>query len=121
MREAYQKVAYFRGVELYQSSQWDKANELMDQSLSYPLDRGYTALAHFWKGEMAYRQGDFREALDQTEKFLKVPGSFNLSERPAAQYNKAYALYRLDRLERVGIDGDRPVAPRARLRVENSL
>ena len=99
MREAYQKVAYFRGVELYQSSQWDKANELMDQSLSYPLDRGYTALAHFWKGEMAYRQGDYREALDQTERFLKVPGSFNLSERPAAQYNKAYALYRLDRLE----------------------
>ncbi|MFZ9206775.1 MAG: tetratricopeptide repeat protein [Schleiferiaceae bacterium] len=99
MREAYQKVAYFRAVELYQASQWDKANELLDQSLSYPLDRGYTALAHFWKGEMAFRQGDYREALDQTEKFLKTPGSYTLSERPAAQYNKAYTLYRLDRLE----------------------
>ena len=99
MREAYQKVAYFRAVELYQASQWAKAEELLDQSLSYPLDRGYEALAHFWKGEMAYRQGDYRTALSETELFLKTPGSFTLSERPAAQYNKAYALYRLDRLE----------------------
>lgn len=99
MREAYQKVAYFRAVELYQASQWAKAEELLDQSLSYPLDRNYTALAHFWKGEMAYRQGAYKKALDETDKFLKTPGSFNLSERPAAQYNKAYILYRLDRLE----------------------
>lgn len=99
MREAYQKVAYFRAVELYQASQWAKAEELLDQSLSYPLDRGYEALAHFWKGEMAYRQGDYRTALAETDLFLKTPGSFTLTERPAAQYNKAYALYRLDRLD----------------------
>ena len=30
---------------------------------------------------------------------MKTPGSFTLTERPAAQYNKAYAIYRLDRLE----------------------
>jgi len=99
MREAYQKVAYFRAVELYQASQWAKAEELLDQSLSYPLDRGYEALAHFWKAEMAYRQGDYRTSLAETDLFLKTPGSFTLTERPAAQYNKAYALYRLDRLE----------------------
>lgn len=99
MREAYQKVAYFRAVELYQASQWAKAEELLDQSLSYPLDRGYEALAHFWKAEMAYRQGDYRTSLVETDLFLKTPGSFTLSERPAAQYNKAYTLYRLDRLE----------------------
>jgi len=99
MREAYQKVAYFRAVELYQASQWAKAEELLDQSLSYPLDRGYEALAHFWKAEMAYRQGDYRTSLSETDLFLKTPGSFTLTERPAAQYNKAYTLYRLDRLE----------------------
>lgn len=99
MREAYQKVAYFRAVELYQASQWAKAEELLDQSLSYPLDRGYEALAHFWKAEMAYRQGDYRTSLAETDLFLKTPGSFTLTERPAAQYNKAYTLYRLDRLE----------------------
>jgi TolA-binding protein len=99
MREAYQKVAYFRAVELYQASQWAKAEELLDQSLSYPLDRGYEALAHFWKAEMAYRQGDYRTSLAETDLFLKTPGSFTLTERPAAQYNKAYALYRLDRIE----------------------
>ena len=99
MREAYQKVAYFRAVELYQASQWAKAEELLDQSLSYPLDRGYEALAHFWKAEMAYRQGDYPNSLAESDLFLKTPGSFTLTERPAAQYNKAYALYRLDRLE----------------------
>jgi tetratricopeptide (TPR) repeat protein len=48
---------------------------------------------------MAYRQGDYRNSLVETDLFLKTPGSFTLSERPAAQYNKAYTLYRLDRLE----------------------
>jgi TolA-binding protein len=99
MREAYQRVAYFRAVELFQVSDWAAAQEYFNKSLGYPQNLTFVALSHFWLGELAYRKGDAQEALAQFESFLKTPGSYTLTERPTALYNKAYCLYKLDRLE----------------------
>ncbi len=99
MREAYQRVAYFRAVELFQISDWSGAQEYFNKSLGYPQNLTFVALSHFWLGELAYRKGDAQEALAQFESFLKTPGSYTLTERPTALYNKAYCLYKLDRLE----------------------
>ncbi len=99
MREAYQKVAYFLGVERYNSADWAGAQEYFAQSLSYPLQQTYVALTHFWLGELAYRKGDAQEALARFEQFMKTPGSYTLSEMPVAQYNKAYCLYQLGKYD----------------------
>jgi len=99
MREAYQRVAYFRAVECFQISDWSGAQEYFNKSLGYPQNLTFVALSHFWLGELAYRKGDAQEALAQFESFLKTPGSYTLTERPTALYNKAYCLYKLDRLE----------------------
>ena len=99
MREAYQRVAYFRAVELFQVSDWSGAQEYFNKSLGYPQNLTFVALSHFWLGELAYRKGDAQEALAQFESFLKTPGSYTLTERSTALYNKAYCLYKLDRLE----------------------
>ena len=99
MREAYQRVAYYRAVELYHSSNWLKAKEFFNKSLTYQQNLTFVALAHFWMGELAYKKGDAQEALAQFESFLNTPGSYALSERPVSLYNKAYCLYKLDKLE----------------------
>lgn len=99
MREAYQRVAYFRAVESFQVSDWNAAQEYFNKSLGYPQNLTFVALSHFWLGELAYRKGNAQEALAQFETFLKTPGSYTLTERPTALYNKAYCLYKLDRLE----------------------
>ena len=99
MREAYQRVAYYRAVEFYHISSWKKAKEFFTKSLTYPQNLTYVALAHFWMGELAYKKNDPQEALARFESFLKTPGSYTLSERPVSLYNKAYCLYRLNRLD----------------------
>jgi len=99
MREAYQRVSYFRAVEFFQESDWVSAQEFFNKSLVYPKNLTFVALSRFWLGELAYRKGDAQEALAQFESFLKTPGSYTLTERPTALYNKAYCLYKLDRLE----------------------
>ncbi len=99
MREAYQRVSYYRAVELYHSGSWKKTKEYFNKSLTYPQNLTFVALAHFWMGELAFKKGDSQEALAQFESFLKTPGSYSLSERPISLYNKAYCLYKLNKLE----------------------
>ena len=99
MREAYQRVAYYRAVEFYHMSSWEKAQEFFTKSLTYPQNLSYVALTHFWMGELAYKKNDPQEALARFESFLKTPGSYTLTERPISLYNKAYCLYRLNRLD----------------------
>lgn len=99
MREAYQKVSYFLGVEAYNVAQWTEAGDYFRSSLDYPMESRYVALAHFWLGELAYRAEDPQEALSEFEQFLKVPGSYTLTELPIALYNKAYCLFALAKYE----------------------
>ena len=48
MQGAYQKVAYFRGVQHFNAIQYPMAKKLFLRSLDYPLDNTYSALAHYW-------------------------------------------------------------------------
>ncbi|MDX5428249.1 MAG: tetratricopeptide repeat protein [Bacteroidota bacterium] len=99
LREAYQKVAYFKGVELFNATQWDNALAMFATSLQYPVNQTFVALAYYWKGEVFYRKDQFQEALAAYETFQKVPGSFNLSEFPLSQYNKGYCLFNLEKYQ----------------------
>ncbi|MFM2135714.1 MAG: hypothetical protein RL021_1114, partial [Bacteroidota bacterium] len=51
MKAAYQKVTYFRGVELFMDQKTEEANRLFRQSLTCPEDPVFVAKAHYWSGE----------------------------------------------------------------------
>jgi TolA-binding protein len=68
MQGAYQKVAYFRGVQHFNAIQYDAARRLFNKSLDYPLNNVYAALAHYWLAEIAYREDDFDGALYRNRK-----------------------------------------------------
>lgn len=95
MRAAYQKVSYYRGVELYNLSQWQAAREHFLQSLQYPVQSSYVALAHYWTAEVDYRLNDYRGALAGWETFRSTPGASEMTEFRTAAYNSAYAWFRL--------------------------
>ncbi|MDA8816724.1 tetratricopeptide repeat protein, partial [Schleiferiaceae bacterium] len=53
MQGAYQKVAYFRGVQHFNAIQYNAARRLFNKSLDYPLNNVYASLAHYWLAEIA--------------------------------------------------------------------
>lgn len=94
-KQAYQRMAYFRGVELFNSGEKAKALKKFEQSLSFPLQAEYIALCHYWSGEALHSLGAFDQAVDAFERFLFASGSFRLSEFENAYYALGYANYQL--------------------------
>src|SRR5690606_34987477 len=52
VKEAYQVVAYNRGVELFQSESYDNAEKNFDKVFTYPINPTINADARFWKAEI---------------------------------------------------------------------
>lgn len=97
LQEAYQKVSYFKGVEVYNRLKWEKAINYFEQSRKYPINQTTLALSYFWESEANFRLKKTQEALAAIDKFQKTPGVYNLSEFSAGLYNKAFALFYLEK------------------------
>ena len=113
MQAAYQKVAYFRGVQHFNAIQYPAAKAMFKKSLEYPLSNVYTALSHYWLAEVAYRAKDFDGALGELAEFEETPGATMLTQYKRMLYNKAYAYFSKGSFEeaattfRIYLDKDR--------------
>ncbi len=92
---AYQKVAFYRGLELYNENNYLEAESLFDQSLKEPRDPKYTARATFWKAEADYNLASYDDALVGFKQFQQEPSSTSTSEIENIDYNLAYAYFKL--------------------------
>ncbi len=91
---AYQKVAFYRGLELYDEAKYLEAETMFDKSLGEPRDDLYTARATFWKAETDYNLTNYDDALVGFKQFL---GSSKASETPEnnnIDYNIAYTYFK---------------------------
>lgn len=96
IRQAYQRVAFFRGIELFQNLNFTEAIEKFTLSLQYPeYNKSLSALALYWRGEAYYRTENFQQAASDYNQFLLSPGSFDLAEYKMAHYNLGYANFKL--------------------------
>lgn len=94
LEEAYQKVAFFRGLELYKNLDLNNAIGMFDKSLKYGrYDRNIRARAHYWKGESLYRLNETDQALAEYQEFMGIPGSSSLDEYRMVSYNIGYIHY----------------------------
>lgn len=101
MKTAYQKIAFMRGLQLFNDNQLKEAILHLDRSLMYPSNRNYVSLAYYWKGEANYRlseKGGVAAGLDSAiagyKSFLAYPGAINNNEFFAANYNLGYAYFK---------------------------
>ncbi|MCW3089302.1 MAG: tetratricopeptide repeat protein [Ferruginibacter sp.] len=67
MQKAYPRILYGRAVEYVNDQQIVKADELFTKILKLPASN-ITPYANFWKGEVAYRSGQYDEAI----RFLSI-------------------------------------------------
>lgn len=94
-REAYQKVTFYRGLELYGDGNYRDAREMFRKSVAEPRNRKFLARATFWKAESAYVLDDFGAALDDYKSFLAMAESAGTPEHKNINYNTAYAYFKL--------------------------
>ena len=57
------------------------------------MNNVYSALAHYWLAEIAFRADDFEGTLVELSKFQATPGSATLSQYKRSLYSKAYAHF----------------------------
>lgn len=92
LRNAYQKIAYFRGIELFLNNEYAEAIQLFNKSLRFKEDEEVLAKTLYWKGESYYRLNNFDSAAAEYQKFLISTGAFSQPEFYIAHYNLGYAL-----------------------------
>ncbi len=90
---AYQKIAYFRGVELFNDRNYREAINVFDKSLKFPYDKKFRSQSLFWKGEAYYRLQDLDSAIITYNSFLQSPGSFGTEQYTLAYYNIGYCYF----------------------------
>ena len=95
MQAAYQKIAFFKASDHFTNRQYSAALQKLDQSLEFPQNPDYTALAHYWKGENYYQLGSYEKAIASFEKFRNVPGSANMKEFDRSFYQTGYCYFKL--------------------------
>lgn len=96
IQKAYQKIAYYRGLELFSDKNYSQAVDMLNSSGKYGnLDHKIYTLSHYWKGEALYRQGEYREAIQSYNTFMAQPGVSAYTEYPLAHYNLGYAYFSL--------------------------
>jgi TolA-binding protein len=101
MKGVYQKIAFMRGLQLYTDNQLKESINYLDKSLRYPLNRTYTGLAHYWKGEAYYQLAEknnstvsLDSAITEYKKNLSTPNAINNNEFFTAHYNLGYSNFK---------------------------
>ncbi|OZV69013.1 tetratricopeptide repeat protein [Winogradskyella aurantia] len=92
---AYQKVAYLRGIELYNESKYSEALDLFTSSLKEPRDSKFVAKATFWRAETAYNLTNYNDALIGFKQFYGMDEASSLPENQNLNYNLAYTYFKL--------------------------
>ncbi len=95
LREAFQRVSYYRGVELFNNGDMQGAIDHFEKTRRFTENRQLIAASLFWTGEAYYRQNKFENAIAKYEEFLVTPGAFSLREFNQANYSLAYAHFKL--------------------------
>lgn len=93
-KEAYQKVTFFRALELYNTTNYFEAKELLSRSLSTAINPIFKARATYWKAESNYQLSNFQEALNGFLEFKNSYESSSLDEFKNFDYNLAYTYFK---------------------------
>lgn len=92
---ALQKVAFYRGIELYNNLKYEEAIDLFNKSLqSGGNETKFIALAKYWKAESYFRKSKYDMAIATYKNYLTTPGAFSTLYYNLTNYNVAYAYFK---------------------------
>ena len=92
---AMQRVAYYRGLELFTDLKFFESIEFFNYSLKFgEYDKTLKIGAYYWRGEAYYRLNDFSKAIIDFREYIFQPGSYEMKEFAIAHYNIAYSYFK---------------------------
>ena len=91
MQKVYPRILYGRAVELINDQQIKRADDLLTKVLALPAS-SVTPYANFWKGEIAYRNNEYDNAIKYLSFYMQanVPAAGE-ANRNTANYNLGYS------------------------------
>ncbi|MDT0688712.1 tetratricopeptide repeat protein [Salegentibacter sp. F188] len=93
-KQAYQKVAYYYGLELYEEGDYYKALENFEKALAEPRDPVVTAKATFWKAESEFNVNRIDDAIIGYKEFGGMTAARGTEEMKNLDYNLGYAYFK---------------------------
>lgn len=91
--EAYERIAFNRGVELFNEGKIDESIQLFSKVIELDINDQLIALSHFWIGEAFFKKGDYDNSLKNYKRFQITKGAFNLEEYNLSNYNIGYVYF----------------------------
>lgn len=97
LKEAYQRIAFNRGLELYSIMKYAEAAQKFKASLKYKgFNAQREARALFWLGESRFGMREYKNAITSYKTFKKAPVAHTTAEFKLVDYNMAYAFYKIE-------------------------
>jgi len=98
IKAAYQKVTYFRAIELFNDNQLSEALTLCNKSLINNLDVDITALTTYLKAEIQFKQNEYTTASETFKKFAQLSNTTldakGIASKFRALYNIGYCSFK---------------------------
>ncbi len=99
LQEAYQKIAHYLGLELFNNQKYSDALVYFNKSDQYIIDKRIKAENTYWRGETYYRLDDYSKAIGDYKKFIFEPIASTLENANKVNYNLGYAYFKLKEYE----------------------
>ncbi len=72
IREAYQKVTYFRALQFLSDDDYSEALRYLDKSLDHPIDQKYRSMALYWKADIEHRETMYQKSIGTLNKYFTI-------------------------------------------------
>lgn len=91
---AFQKVAFYRGINLFNEGKYSDALLHFDKALKEPRTPKFTSRAQYWKAECNYLLNNYQEAVIGYKQFAQHDSLVTFSEDKSLNYQLGYAYFK---------------------------
>jgi TolA-binding protein len=95
LQEAYQKIALYRGIELFNNRKYEKAIINFNKSDKYIVNKDVKAENMYWRAEANYRLKNYEKSIGEYKKYIFEPAALTSGKLNKAHYNIGYGYFKL--------------------------
>jgi TolA-binding protein len=103
LKTAQQRILFFRGIELFNEKQYDKAISRLEKASEMDYDKSVKPRAYYWSAEALYRMGNYNQALAGFNKFLLARGASSTNEYSTVHYQIGYCYFKMNNYDQASV------------------